>query len=74
MTFTRILVAYLKYYRGLPKFEIVLGINITVIEHDSGEILSSFYYIDVLQVYMVLLIKDGILENKINLRFFVIKC
>ena len=53
MTFTRILVAYLKYYRGLPKFEFVLGIKITVIEHDSGEILSSFYYIDVLQVYMV---------------------
>ena len=53
MTFTRILVAYLKCYRGLPKFEIVLGKNITVIEHDSGEILSSFYYIDVLQVYMV---------------------
>ena len=52
MTFTRILVAYLKYYRGLPKFEIVLG-KTTVIEHDSGEILSSFYYIDVLEVYMV---------------------
>ena len=49
----RILVVYLKYYRGLPKFEFVLDINIPGIEHDSGELLSSFYYIDVLQVYMV---------------------